>query len=61
MDENGNPLGGTKGDKAKQNGSNEPTLPKTGENSPWPVQVFGAVLIVAGVVMLRRKFLINKK
>ncbi|MNZ73409.1 Cna protein B-type domain protein [compost metagenome] len=61
LDENGNPLGGSKGDKAKQNGTNVPVLPKTGENSPWLVQVVGAVLIVAGAVMLRRKFLINKK
>lgn len=58
LDDDGNPLGGSDGDKAGVNGA---VLPKTGENSPWLIQLFGVSLIVAGAMMLRRKYVSNRK
>ncbi|MFD1178040.1 collagen binding domain-containing protein [Paenibacillus puldeungensis] len=60
LDDDGNPLGGSDGDrpgKGKIPGLS--VLPKTGENSPWPIQIAGATLIIMGIA-LRRKYVKQK-
>ncbi|UMV46524.1 Ig-like domain-containing protein [Paenibacillus macerans] len=60
LDDEGNPLGGTRGDRpAGEEFPGVSVLPKTGEGSPLPFQAAGADLILLGL-LLRKKYLQRK-